>query len=117
MTRVVMAVVITVGMALFTASAFSQANKPITIKSGKVHEKCLSLTPPQKLAYSFESAAKVNFNLNYRKGDLVYYPVKLDRTNGEAGLYEAKARENYCLVWENKSGADIALTYSAKIAQ
>ena len=42
MKRVVMAV----GMALLTASAFSQATKPITIKPGKVHEKCLSLTPP-----------------------------------------------------------------------
>ena len=109
-------VVLAAGMAWLSASAFSQASKPITIKPGKVHEKCLSLTPPQKLAYSFESAAKLDFNLNYRKGDLVYYPVKLDRTNGESGLYEAKARENYCLVWENKSGADVALTYSAKIA-
>ena len=109
-------VALAVGMAWLSASTFSQAGKPITIKPGKVHEKCLSLTPPQKLTYSFESAAKLNFNLNYRKGDLVYYPVKLDRTNGESGLYEAKARENYCLVWENKSGADVALTYSAKIA-
>ena len=109
-------VVMAVGGALFASGAFSQATKPITIKPGKVHEKCLSLTPPQKLAYSFESAAKVNFNLNYSKGDLVYYPVKLDRTNGESGLYEAKARENYCLVWENKSSADVVLTYSAKIA-
>ena len=112
MKRLLMAAVI----ALLTANAFSQATKPITIKSGKSHEKCLSLTPPQKLAYSFESAAKLNFNLNYRKGDQVYYPVKLDRTSGESGLYEAKARENYCLVWENKSGADVELTYSAKIA-
>ena len=107
---------VTAMLALVLAGhAYSQPAKPIIIKPGKVFEKCMSLTPPQKIAYSFESGAKLNFNLNYRKGEQVYFPVKLDRTNGESGLYEAKARENYCLVWENKTSADVELTYSAKI--
>ncbi|MCY7386454.1 MAG: hypothetical protein LH481_00040 [Burkholderiales bacterium] len=113
MKRIVMAA----AMALLATSAFSQATKPVMIKSGKVYEKCLSLVPPQKIEYRFESAAKLNFNLHYHKGDQVYYPVKLDRTNGESGLYEAKAKETYCLMWENKSGADVELTYSAKITK
>ncbi|MEO8383595.1 MAG: hypothetical protein ABI583_00025 [Betaproteobacteria bacterium] len=101
-------------------STFSQAGpagKPMVIKAGKVHEKCLALTPPQKIEYHFESSAKVNFNLHYHKGDQVYYPVKLDRINAESGLYEAKAKETYCLMWENKTSADVELTYSAKIAK
>lgn len=65
MKLVVMAIVAVV----LAGNAYSQPAKPVIIKPGKVFEKCLSLTPPQKIAYSFESAAKLNFNLNYRKGD------------------------------------------------
>ena len=113
-------VVLAAILGIVSASAFSQAGptgKPVVIKAGKVHEKCLTLTPPQKIEYRFESTAKVDFNLHYHKGDQVYYPVKLDRTNAESGLYEAKARETYCLMWENKTGADVELTYDAKIGK
>ena len=85
------------------STAQAQTAKPVTIKPGKVFEKCMALVPPQKIEYRFESAAKINFNLHYHKGEQVYYPVKLDRTNGESGLYEAKAKETYCLMWENKT--------------
>ena len=101
----------------FGAMAQAQSVKPVTVKPGKVVEKCVALTPPQKIEYAFESSANLNFNLHYHKGDQVYYPVKLDRTNRETGLYEAKTRETYCLMWENKTGADVELTYSARIAK
>ena len=94
-----------------------QPVKPVTLKPGKIFEKCMNLVPPQKIEYSFESAAKINFNLHYHKGEQVYYPVKLDRTNGESGLHEAKAKEAYCLMWENKTGADVELTYNARIVK
>ena len=96
-------------------SAQAQTAKPVTIKPGKVFEKCMALVPSQKIEYRFESAAKMNFNLHYHKGEQVYYPVQLDRTNGESGLYEAKAKETYCLMWENKTSADVELTYSTTI--
>lgn len=119
MRRLVMAITIpvlatTAAIAVAT-NAQSQAAKPVNIKPGKIHEKCMTLTPPQKIEYHFDSAAKLNFNLHYHKGEQVYYPVKLDRTNGESGLYEAKAKEVYCLMWENKTSADIDLSYSARI--
>ncbi len=104
-------------IAVLAGSAYSQAAKPVIIKPGKIFEKCLSLSPPQKIEYSFESAAKLNFNLHYHRGEQVYYPVKLDRTNAESGLYEARAKETYCLMWENKTGADVELTYSARIGK
>lgn len=100
---------------LFAANVQAQNGKPVIIKSGKIFEKCMQLVPPQKIEYRFESSAKINFNLHYHKGDQVYYPVKLDRTNGESGLYEAKAKEAYCLMWENRNSADVELTYSTRI--
>lgn len=103
--------------AALAATAHAEAPKPVTIKPGKIFEKCMTLVPPQKIEYRFESAAKIDFNLHYHKGEQVYYPVKLDRTNAESGSYEAKANEVYCLMWENKTSAAVELTYSARIAK
>ncbi len=116
MKRLAIPVMISTLMLSLGISVQAQTSKPIIIKAGKVFEKCMTLNPPQKIEYRFESGAKLDFNLHYHKGDQVYYPVKLDRTNGESGLYEAKAKEAYCLMWENKTSADIELTYSARVA-
>ena len=56
-------------------------------------------------------------NSHFHKGDQVYYPVKLGRINAESGVYEAGALETYCLMWENKTGADVGLTCNAKIGK
>jgi hypothetical protein len=110
-------------LALFTSFAFALASaqapaaKPVILKPGKPHEKCMVLDSGQKLEYRFESTAKVNFNLHYNKGESVYYPVKLDRTTGESGLYESRARERYCFTWENRTDADVELNYSYKIGK
>lgn len=99
------------------ANGQTPAAKPVLLKPGKPYEKCMSLDSGQKLEYRFESTAKVNFNLHYNKGDALYYPVKLDRTAGESGLYEAKSREKHCLVWENRSDADVELTVSYRVTK
>jgi hypothetical protein len=93
------------------------APKPVILKPGKPHEKCVMLNTGQNVEYRFESSAKINFNLHYNKGDSVYYPVKLDRTTGEAGLYESRAREKHCFTWENRTDADVELTYSYKVGK
>jgi hypothetical protein len=99
------------------AAAKAESPKSVTLKPNKIIEKCMSLVPPQKIEYHFEASAKLNFNLHYHKGEQIYYPVKLDRTNGESGLYEVKAKEDYCLMWENRSGTDIDLTYGVRVAK
>lgn len=92
--------------------------KPVVVQPGKKYEKCLNLDAGQKLEYRFESSAKVNFNLNFKKSaDETYYPVKLDRTNGEGGIYEAKSRNRYCLVWENRTDKDVELTLNTRVAK
>jgi hypothetical protein len=99
------------------ANAQAPAAKPTILKPGKPHEKCMVLESGQRLEYRFESAAKVNFNLHYNKGDAMYYPVKLDRTTGESGSYEARSREKHCLAWENRTDADVELNYSYKVGK
>ena len=104
-------------VAVAQAPAIPPPPKPVMLKPGKPLEKCMMLNTGQRVEYRFESTAKVNFNLNYNKGDTLYYPVKLDRTTGESGMYEARAREKHCFVWENRTDTEVELTYSYKVAK
>ena len=108
---------ICLGASVFAQKAPPPAPKPVILKPGKPHEKCVMLNTGQVVEYRFESSAKVNFNLHYNKGESVYYPVKLDRTTGEAGMYESRARERHCFTWENRTDADVELTYSYKLGK
>lgn len=102
-----------------TLSAWAQAEpKPLIIKPGKFAEKCLTVTAAQKLEYQFTASKPVNFNIHFHVGETVYYPVKRNKTTGEADRFQpTKAKEDYCLMWENKTSADVELTYSAKVVK
>ena len=113
MKRLLLLTVVSLASAIATAAPVAApVAKPVILKPGKSHEKCMVLDSHQKLEYQFEASAKINFNLHYDKGDSMYYPVKLDRTKGESGMYEAKSREKYCLAWENRSDADVELNFT-----
>jgi hypothetical protein len=102
-------------MAAAQAQKAPEPPKPVVIKAATKHEKCLNLDAGQKLIYQFEAGAKVNFTLSFKKSaDETYYPVKLDRTQSEGGVYEAKSRNRYCLAWDNRTDKDVELTYSAR---
>ncbi len=90
--------------------------KPVVIKPGKIHEKCMSVTSAQKLEYQFATTKPVDFNIHYHVGESIYYPVKRAKTTGEADRFQpTKGKEDYCLMWENKSSAEVELTFSAKV--
>jgi hypothetical protein len=98
------------------AGAAAKAGKPVMLKPQKIHEKCLSLAPPQKLQYSFGTDKAVDFDIHYHKGDMVYYPVREKRTTSSEGLYTPPSREDYCMTWENRSpSAEVQLEFSFKI--
>lgn len=104
---------------LATTASWAQSEpKPTVIKPGKFHEKCMAVTAAQKLEYQFTSSKPVNFNIHFHVGDAVYYPVKRDKTTREADRFQpTKAKEDYCLMWENKTSEDVELSYSAKVVK
>jgi hypothetical protein len=110
-------------LALAATSAFAaeggaatKGGKPVTLKPQKIHEKCLSLAPPQKLQYSFGTDKAVDFDVHYHKGDMVYYPVREKRTTSSEGVFTPSSREDYCMAWENRSpSADVQLEFNFKI--
>jgi hypothetical protein len=98
------------------AGGAAKAGNPVMLKPQKIHEKCLSLAPPQKLQYSFGTDKAVDFDIHYHKGDMVYYPVREKRTTSSKGLYTPRSREDYCMTWENRSpSAEVKLEFSFKI--
>lgn len=100
------------------ADSKSTEPKPTVIKPGKIHEKCMAVTSAQKLEYQFTASKPVNFNIHFHVGDAVYYPVKRDKTTSAADRFQpTKAKEDYCLMWENKTSEDVEVTYSAKIVK
>ncbi len=108
-------------IAAFSGEAIAATNPPapktITLAPAKVFEKCMTLTPPQKLVYEFDSSDKIKFNIHYHKGESAYYPVKVDRTNRQADIFDPQQRNDFCLMWENRTGKDVSLTYSYRITK
>jgi hypothetical protein len=99
-------------------TAKPDAARTATIKPASDFEKCMPLTPGQKLEYHFSTDKPVNFNVHYHKGDMVYYPVKENKTSSFEGLYSPTVREQYCMMWENKSySSDVQLEYRFKIVK
>lgn len=93
--------------------------KPTIIKPGKFAETCMVVTAAQKLEYQFTASKPVDFNIHFHVGETVYYPVKRNKTTSEGDRFQpTKPREEYCLMWENKSpSTDVELTYTAKVVK
>ena len=83
-----------------------------------MHEKCIALAPPQKLQYTFSASKAVDFNLHYHNGDLVYYPIKEKKLTSDEGQFTVPGRNNYCMMWENKSpSSEVELEYNFKVVR
>jgi hypothetical protein len=94
------------------------ANKPVTLNPGGMHEKCMVLSPPQKLQYNFTASKAVDFNLHYHKGDQAYYPIREQKLTSDEGQFAATARNDYCMMWENKStSSEVELEYEFKVVR
>jgi hypothetical protein len=100
------------------ADTAAKANKPVTLKPGAMHEKCMVLNPPQKLQYNFTSSKAVDFNVHYHKGEQVYYPIKEKKLTSDEGQFAAPSRNDYCMMWENKSSSsEVELEYDFKVVR
>ena len=98
-----------------TAPAFAAASAPVQtdrlIAPGKIHEACMKLAPGARLTYSFNTDTPLNFNIHYHRGNDVIFPVKQDAVKSGADVFEAKTREDYCMMWSNPSGQPVTVFY------
>lgn len=76
-----------------------------SVLPGKFVEVCGTLTPGETVHWSFESAARLDFNIHYHAGKKVVYPVEPHLAAREEGLLAPPDRQDYCWMWTNR-GAD-----------
>ncbi|HSW08015.1 hypothetical protein [Aquabacterium sp.] len=95
--------------------AAGRFGKELPIQPGKFIEVCEKLPKGAKVAWSFEAATRVDFNIHYHEGKEVRFPAKKDQIAKDAGTLVAKVEQDYCWMWKNK-GADKA-TLRFKLAK
>ena len=106
------------GAAFAAQDTPKKAANPVTLKPQQKFEKCMMLTPPQKLKYNFGTDKPVDFDIHYQKGDMVYHPVKEKKISEYISEFSPQFQETYCLAWENRSpSSDVQLDYGFTIVR
>lgn len=85
------------------------------IAGSSFHEECLNLRPGQALAYSFESAQPVQFNIHYHEGEEALYPVSKEGISGLKGTFRPAKSRNYCFMWSNSQSKPVKLSYEIRL--
>ncbi len=100
---------------LISCSAFALNNvsKTAFIAANTIKEECLLLNKHQQLQFSFKSSDPVHFNIHYHTGKEVYYPIAEQLTpEFKPTVFSAPETQTYCLMWSNKQGSGVNLSYS-----
>lgn len=82
-----------------------------TLSPGKAHEECLELQPPQQMVYTFKASSPLDFNIHYHVKSDVFYPVKQDSTRSQKSVFKPSSKQEYCMMWENKSSTTTSIDY------
>jgi hypothetical protein len=82
------------------------------VPPGKFLEVCGKLTKGLAVAWHYDAAQPLNFNIHYHEGKKVVMPEKRDATAAARGTLQVPLDQDYCWMWTNKSGAPVPLTLS-----
>ena len=105
--------VASLGVSLTAFAAPSKVEKALA--STKAHEECMTLEPNQELTYAFKATTDLKFNLHYHEGKNVVFPIKEDKISKHSGTFKPKSKQDYCLMWANKSDKDATVTYEFEV--
>lgn len=111
--------------ALLLSCAFSQAAEPelvpiqwtadgsfvheTKVPPAKFVEACGKLAAGSKVAWRFDAAAPLDFNIHFHQGKKVRFPAKKNRVAKADGTLAIKQDQDYCWMWTNKGSGDAAL--------
>ena len=66
----------------------------------QLHDQCMRLEAGDRLDWRFESSEPVAFNIHYREGNADMSPIVREHTTIDAGTFDARSPQAYCLTWE-----------------
>lgn len=70
----------------------------------QMQEECAKLQPGDRLEYSYNADAPLNFNIHYHEGKAVIMPLTRDNVKADGGEFKALIAQDYCLMWEAGAG-------------
>ena len=101
MTRALVAALLVAGCATAPPDPdAAHALDALEIAPYRSHETCFKLADGDRLDWTFDSRAPVDFNLHYHEGASVIMPVTLGASYGSAGVFPVIAPHEYCAMWE-----------------
>lgn len=89
--------------------AQGQFSKEVAVAPGKFVEVCEKLPKGSRVAWSFDSAAPMDFNIHYHEGKKVKFPAKKAQVAKDAGTLVTRLEQDYCWMWVNKTAAEALL--------
>ena len=84
------------------------------IEPGKFVEACEKLPRGTQVAWRFQSAVPLNFNVHYHEGKDVHFPAKKDQVAALDGTLKVELEQDYCWMWSNKSAGPAVLQVTLK---
>lgn len=85
------------------------------VQPSKFVEVCAKLKPGQKIAWSFQGSAAMNFNIHYHLGKETIYPAKLTEVKEAAQTFQVQAEQVHCWLWSNKTPSTASVDVALKI--
>lgn len=89
----------------------------VVLQPGKIHEDCFSLLPHQQVQYNFKLERPGKFNLHYRRGKEVFYPIRSESVSEQKGDYVAAFAHDYCLMWSGDKEGNTKLGYEFVVVE
>ena len=89
----------------------------VVLQPGKIHEDCFALQPRQQVQYNFKLERPGKFNLHYRRGKEVFYPIRSESVSEQKGNYVAAVAQDYCLMWSDDKEGDNKLGYEFVVVE
>lgn len=88
--------------------------RELTVPAGKFAEVCGKLAANATVAWRFEAAAPLDFNIHFHEGKKVEYPEKRAGVSQASGSLKVAAPQDYCWMWRNKTAGEARLTLSLR---
>jgi hypothetical protein len=85
--------------------------RALTVPARKFVEVCGRLPAAARVQWSYDAGAALDFNIHYHEGQDVRYPVRHAQRAQARGNLSAEIEQDYCWMWSNTSGADMALAF------
>ena len=80
--------------------------------AGKFVEVCGKFEQGQRVDWSFQAAAPLDFNIHYHVGDKVEFPEKRSAIGSLEGAFVAPVAQHYCWMWKNTGKSDVKVATS-----